>query len=363
MRRIFLFIIVICCLGATPDSLKLEKAVALLNKNWSDRLSKIGYLKLDLLNDIEKQIQAEIGIAEFKTLDRNRLNVAGDIVKIVAVEKVVSDKNRDYDRECLAFIMEFNLDNASILTATSDYIHLVNAYYTIKEAYMGIRNGGVGVGVVNYDKRIDELLQFKSVDPLVHEYLSVAKSVCERYSGYCNWMDNPLLKGIKDEKLKREIHDFKQKYGHLRIGHKAPDFSLMGSDKKHHTLSSYQGKVVVIHVWGTWCKGSILSMPKFTALKKRYEGRDDIVFMTIASEYGDTHDLWLKYIRELSLTEMVCLMADSFIQNGEGFVSDYNIMGAPKYFIIDKEGIFRSIYYPSPEDSQFIDIINKNLKK
>lgn len=35
----------------------------------------------------------------------------------------------------------------------------------------------------------------------------------------------------------------------LKVGDDAPDFKLMGSDGKHHTLSDFKGKSAVLIAW------------------------------------------------------------------------------------------------------------------
>ena len=40
----------------------------------------------------------------------------------------------------------------------------------------------------------------------------------------------------------------------IKEGAKAPDFSAIQVDGKVFTLSSLQGKYVVLDFWGSWCK-------------------------------------------------------------------------------------------------------------
>lgn len=49
-------------------------------------------------------------------------------------------------------------------------------------------------------------------------------------------------------------------------------------------VQSFQGKIVVADFWGTWCTVCKEKFPKFVDLAKSYEGRDEIVFVTVANE-------------------------------------------------------------------------------
>jgi thiol-disulfide isomerase/thioredoxin len=49
-------------------------------------------------------------------------------------------------------------------------------------------------------------------------------------------------------------------------------------------VKSFQGKIVVADFWGTWCTVCKEKFPKFVDLAKSYEGRDEVVFLTVANE-------------------------------------------------------------------------------
>ncbi|MDD5312046.1 MAG: redoxin domain-containing protein [Dehalococcoidia bacterium] len=55
-----------------------------------------------------------------------------------------------------------------------------------------------------------------------------------------------------------------------RIGAKAPDFSLTGSDGKNISLSSFSGKPVIINTWSVSCIECKKEMPYFQEIYKKY---------------------------------------------------------------------------------------------
>ncbi|MDX8404043.1 MAG: TlpA disulfide reductase family protein [Mariprofundaceae bacterium] len=69
--------------------------------------------------------------------------------------------------------------------------------------------------------------------------------------------ENP--NGVSNEQLDKALADF----GVIkpRTSIPAPDFSLMGLDGQHRSLSTYQGKVVLLHFWATWCVPCRKEMP------------------------------------------------------------------------------------------------------
>ncbi|MBI3755221.1 MAG: TlpA family protein disulfide reductase [Deltaproteobacteria bacterium] len=83
----------------------------------------------------------------------------------------------------------------------------------------------------------------------------------------------PLSYGI-DKKLlgAAGIQELKQE---------APDFTLINPDGKKISLSDYKGKVVIIHIWATWCKPCKEEFPLFEKVYQRFKDRD-VVFLPIA---------------------------------------------------------------------------------
>lgn len=50
-------------------------------------------------------------------------------------------------------------------------------------------------------------------------------------------------------------------------GQMAANFTWMGSDGKEHSLEEYQGKVVLINFWGTWCPPCRHELPDLVKLR------------------------------------------------------------------------------------------------
>ncbi|WP_290368979.1 redoxin domain-containing protein, partial [Peribacillus frigoritolerans] len=62
-------------------------------------------------------------------------------------------------------------------------------------------------------------------------------------------------------------NDEKDALGGLKIGAKAPNFSLKTLDGKQVELSDYEGKKVMLNFWATWCppcKKEMPDMEKYT---------------------------------------------------------------------------------------------------
>lgn len=119
------------------------------------------------------------------------------------------------------------------------------------------------------------------------------------------------------------------------------DFTLTDQDGNLHTLSDYQGKVVFLNFWATWCPPCRKEMPDIQALYEEYGvNEEDVIFLTIANpksdEYPNNSDVTkeevLQFVEENGYTFPVL-----FDETGD-VLRDYRISAFPTTFLIDKEG-------------------------
>lgn len=74
-------------------------------------------------------------------------------------------------------------------------------------------------------------------------------------------------------------NDEKDALGGLKIGAKAPNFSLKTLDGKQVELSDYEGKKVMLNFWATWCPPCKKEMPDME--KYTQQAGDDVVVLAV----------------------------------------------------------------------------------
>jgi peroxiredoxin len=116
----------------------------------------------------------------------------------------------------------------------------------------------------------------------------------------------------------------------LTNGKPAPNFSLSGLDGKKINLADYQGKVVFINIWATWCAPCVEEMPSMQKLYNEFKG-DDFEILAVSI---DTQGLEVvaPFMKNHKLTFPALLDPQGTIK------TSYGITGVPESFIIDKDG-------------------------
>lgn len=62
------------------------------------------------------------------------------------------------------------------------------------------------------------------------------------------------------------------------------DYTLTGLKGDRLTLASLKGKVIVMDFWATWCGPCRVQQPLYEQVKKRFEGKDDVIFLAISTD-------------------------------------------------------------------------------
>ncbi|MBL3640877.1 MULTISPECIES: TlpA disulfide reductase family protein [Bacillaceae] len=129
-------------------------------------------------------------------------------------------------------------------------------------------------------------------------------------------------------------NDEKDALGGLKIGAKAPDFSLKTLDGKQVELSDYEGKKVMLNFWATWCPPCKKEMPDME--KYTQQAGDDVVVLAVNI---DPENDVQAFVEDNGITFTIPL--DS--QSAKNPVNErYKILSIPTTYFIDKKGIIRN---------------------
>ena len=121
------------------------------------------------------------------------------------------------------------------------------------------------------------------------------------------------------------------KFSPLETGRPAPNFTLPGLDGKMVSLSNYQGHVVLVNIWATWCPPCVDEMP---SMERLYQELKDENFEIVAISIDAMGAEAVAPFMEKNKLSFAALL------DPEGTIkSVYQTTGVPESFIVNKKGI------------------------
>ena len=121
-------------------------------------------------------------------------------------------------------------------------------------------------------------------------------------------------------------------HAQLRIGELAPEIELMSKEDSMVKLSLFNGKVVLIDFWASWCGPCRAANPYIQKLYKKYK---DSGFEVFAVSLDVNKPLWLKAIKRDKLTYMQVIDNSGWLWKEN---EKYYIDALPTNFLLDKSG-------------------------
>jgi len=119
-----------------------------------------------------------------------------------------------------------------------------------------------------------------------------------------------------------------------KIGFTAPDFTLPTVDGREISLSDYRGRPVILNFWASWCGPCRYEVPAFKALYERYP-EEQVVIIAVSTQ--DDPDSARGYAIADGLKFVIPVDPRGVVANL------YNVRGLPTTFIINENGVIKSI--------------------
>ena len=121
------------------------------------------------------------------------------------------------------------------------------------------------------------------------------------------------------------------------ISQPAPAFELKDLNGKLVKLSDYQGKVVILDFWATWCGPCLNSFPGMKKLVEEYQQDPSVAFIFVNTWQEEAN-------KELVVQEFLKNNDYPFyvlMDSEDKVVAQYGVSGIPTKFVIDPKGKIR----------------------
>jgi cytochrome c biogenesis protein CcmG, thiol:disulfide interchange protein DsbE len=116
----------------------------------------------------------------------------------------------------------------------------------------------------------------------------------------------------------------------VKVNFPAPALTLVDTQGISRSLADYQGQVVLVNLWATWCPPCKEEMPALQSFHTKYR---DQGFVVIAINDGDPTADVLEFVKDYKLTFPVWL-DPTYIATEQAFKT----LNLPSSFVIDREG-------------------------
>ena len=138
----------------------------------------------------------------------------------------------------------------------------------------------------------------------------------------------------------------------------APNFTLLNTELEEVSLSDYQGKVVIVDFWATWCKPCKEEIPRFIELYAEYRAQGfEMIGISTDDVEGRLKSIEL-FFEELSKEgfdiNYPILLAESDV------IQSYQVPLLPSAYLINRDGKIVKVFSGAQESKA---IYESELKK
>ncbi len=170
--------------------------------------------------------------------------------------------------------------------------------------------------------------------------LKADETLEEAYTIYKN--SNPNAESL--EKLTERYNKLKL----LTKGNPSPVFDFENHKGGTTSLESLKGNYVYIDVWATWCGPCLREIPALKEVEKDYHDKN-IKFVSISIDIPKDYEKWKTMVTEKELSGIQLISDNNWKST---FVQEYDILGIPRFILIDPQGNIVSSDAPRPSDSE-----------
>lgn len=201
-----------------------------------------------------------------------------------------------------------------------------------------------GISELYFKQNLEEFFYAKTIfseltsNGFSNNYLQLV----ERYSS--EYPNSDYIKTIEDYQGELDV----------LVGAPFPDINLVDQSGKVVTIQDFQGKVIYLDIWATWCKPCVEEFPYSKSLRQKILD-DDIFFMYLSVD-NDTAN-WKSYLHEKKNLNGIHL-----IEQESGTVwKSLKLDGIPRYMLIDRKGNIVNAFAPKPSSEKIMAAIHDLL--
>ncbi len=204
--------------------------------------------------------------------------------------------------------------------------------------------------------RLMQMIDQKLTDPKLKEILAFDNAKynllytkkLEKYYALFNKM-------VKNPKYKEIVQ---KKYDNIKAmnpGVAAPDFTAYDINGKEYHLKDFEGKMLYIDLWATWCAPCRAEIPSLNKIREQY--KNQAINILSISVYDDKAK-WETMVKADKMQGWQLFSPDKDMEFLKKFVVD----GIPRFILLDSSGKIIDNNAPRPSEEELKLLLNKHLQ-
>lgn len=263
---------------------------------------------------------------------------------------VTKDDNFKVSDNFPDFQKDLNLEDESLLIV-NNYKNYLNAYYSHKAGEFAELND-VERDIAFLQIVTEEVKSAKIKEQLLYGAAKYGVTYTNELQNYYDI----FMANSTDEEHKNDVSEKYNKLIKLSKGQPSPRFVSYENFKGGETsLGDLKGKFVYVDVWATWCGPCKREIPSLKEVEKKYHGKN-IAFVSMSIDRKKDYDKWRTMVEEKELSGIQLYAPNDW---NSDFVTNYGILGIPRFILIDPEGNIVDSNAPRPSSDKLIDLFNE----
>jgi peroxiredoxin len=115
----------------------------------------------------------------------------------------------------------------------------------------------------------------------------------------------------------------------IEVGDRAPDFSITTDSGNTVTMSSFNGKLLVLNFWATWCATCLEELPSLDQFQRQF-ANSGVVVLGVSVDKDEK--VYKRFLSRVNVAFLTARDPDNKIN------SEYGTFKFPETYIINREG-------------------------
>lgn len=253
----------------------------------------------------------------------------------------LTKKQKELPSDYYSFMMDLSVLENDLLLVNEFKVYLDN-YYTFRynedkpvvNSEKDLVFSEYSLASTIYEDRVKNYFLTKKFGELldIHQYDLTKKYI----SDYMSNVYSAEYRAYIDEKIANATKGSSDS--------KAYDFTLKDQNGKSVSLSDFNGKVVYLNFWASWCLPCLGEIENHNQIQQQFKDRD---FITIMVSVDEDLKAWKKTLSKYDANIIQLQM--SGMKNE--IASKYNLKSIPKSLVINKDGVIIHSDLPVPSNA------------